>query len=143
MSKAKLSVVQGRSSSPADMLTREEVASLLGVSTNTIYNWIVDGQLLTETSEEGKRLIPERELARVLATRDSLQSRDWVPLAIAARVLGVTRQTLYNYTAQGKLRKKVVSGRTFVAAKSLRDHVEETVSVALEKQERLNNLLSR
>jgi len=37
MSKAKLSIVQG-TSSPADMLTREEVASVLGVSPNTIYN---------------------------------------------------------------------------------------------------------
>ncbi len=79
---------------PPHLLTRDEAASLLGVTGNTVYNWILDGRLTAEVTESGKRLIPESELGRILADRDSLKSKDWIPLILASRILGVSRQTL-------------------------------------------------
>jgi DNA invertase Pin-like site-specific DNA recombinase len=86
----------------ADMVTVATAAGALGVSTATVHRWLREGFITGEQITPGApwqiRLTPE------LRARVCEHAPDgWLPLADAAKALGVARQTVLHRVQQGKL----------------------------------------
>ena len=64
-----------------------EAASTLGVRVETLRRWERDGKLKTKRSSGGQRLVPAKEVARLLnERRDKPQ-----PTTMSARFIGTSR----------------------------------------------------
>jgi predicted site-specific integrase-resolvase len=84
-------------------MTAEQVANEFGIDKCTVYRWLKDGFIVGEQITPGApwQIRVDGELRAKIA-EDAPEG--WLPLADAARALGVVRQTVLHRVQRGELK---------------------------------------
>jgi predicted site-specific integrase-resolvase len=114
------------------MMTKKEVATQLYVTVETVRDWIAAGKL--PVNSQG--LIDPQDVDQLDLSYFE-DSPDWIPMKAAAKYLGVSRATIFNYTCANKLTRATLRGRTFISLASIKDLL---ATRSQEVQTRIDNL---
>lgn len=80
-----------------------EVAKLLGVHRSTVWLWIKEGKVRAWRFPRGHWRIPREEVLRLLLEREDLDPRDLLTLEEVAKILKVSKPTVWRWVKKGKI----------------------------------------
>ena len=98
-------------------MTSKEIATSLGVTQETVRNWINSGKLIADANGEFSRKDVEK------MNLSKFDGPNWVTSHEAGRLLGITRATVYSYTQSGLLKSERLRGRCFISTSSIRQYL--------------------
>ena len=102
-----------------DLMTVAEVAGLLKLNRQTLYNWVADGTLAHTRVGRGVRIRREDYELLAGASGPDLAEADLLTVAEVAQLLTVNQQTVRNWIDRGKLDAMHVGRRVRIRRQDL------------------------
>jgi len=96
-------------------MTKRDVSNYLGVSRDTVRDWVNSGRL---TPDDGGEFTLQ-DVEELSFSR--FNSPEWLTTYEAGKLLGITRATVATYSQAGLLEKVQLRGRSFVSLTSVKN----------------------